>query len=158
MLPVALKVPAAGSYSCAVVREYPLLPPAMRTFPPGNSVAVWPKLMPVMLPVSVNGEGVTVSEVEPMIVFSVAEMVVEPIAAPDARPAALPAATFVADEVHATELVRFRVLVSVYEPVAVNCWALPEVIEGLAGVTAIDTKDGAVTVRVVDPVTVPETA
>ena len=43
-------------------------------------------------------------------------------------------------------------------PVAVNCWFAPHEIEGFAGVTAIDTRVAAVTVRVVDPVTVPELA
>jgi len=40
----------------------------------------------------------------------------------------------------------------------VNCWVVPDVIEGFAGVTAIDTRVAAVTVRVVDPLTVPELA
>jgi hypothetical protein len=43
-------------------------------------------------------------------------------------------------------------------PVAVNCWFVPDVIEGFAGVTAMDTRVAAVTLRVVDPLTVPELA
>jgi hypothetical protein len=43
-------------------------------------------------------------------------------------------------------------------PVAVNCWFVPNAIEGVAGVTAMDTRAAAVTVRVVDPLTVPELA
>jgi hypothetical protein len=35
--------------------------------------------------------------------------------------------------------------------VAVNCWVFPAAREGLAGVTAIDTSTGAVTVSVVEP-------
>jgi len=40
----------------------------------------------------------------------------------------------------------------------VNCCFAPNAIEGFAGVTAIETRAAAVTVRVVDPVTVPELA
>lgn len=65
-----------------------------------------------MLPVSVNGEGVTAKVVEPVIEFSFAEIVVLPVAELDARPVALIAATFVAEDVHRTELVRFWVLLS----------------------------------------------
>ena len=36
---------------------------------------------------------------------------------------------------------------------AVNCCELPSGTEGVAGVTAIETKAGAVTVRFVDPLT-----
>jgi hypothetical protein len=42
--------------------------------------------------------------------------------------------------------------------VAVNCWLVPDVIEGFAGVTAIDTRVAVVTARVVDPLTVPKLA
>ena len=43
-------------------------------------------------------------------------------------------------------------------PVAVNCWFAPNGIEGFKGVTAIETSAAVVTVRVVDPVTIPELA
>jgi hypothetical protein len=43
-------------------------------------------------------------------------------------------------------------------PVAVNCWFVPNAIEGVAGVTAMDTSAGAVTAKVVDPLNVPELA
>lgn len=43
-------------------------------------------------------------------------------------------------------------------PVAVNCCFVPNAIEELLGVTAIETRAAVVTVRVVDPVTVPELA
>ena len=39
-----------------------------------------------------------------------------------------------------------------------NCWFVPDAIDGFAGVTAIDTRAAAVTVSVVDPLTVPELA
>ena len=41
---------------------------------------------------------------------------------------------------------------------AVNCCCWPAAIEGLAGVTAIDTSTGAVTVRAVEPLMEPEVA
>ena len=43
-------------------------------------------------------------------------------------------------------------------PVAVNCWVFPAGTDGLAGVTAMETSVGAVTVRVVDPEMLPEVA
>jgi hypothetical protein len=42
--------------------------------------------------------------------------------------------------------------------VAVNCCVLPLAIDGLAGVTAIDTSVAAVTVNIVLPETLPEVA
>ena len=39
-----------------------------------------------------------------------------------------------------------------------NCWVVPAAIDGLAGVNTIDCKVAAVTVRVVEPCTVPEVA
>ena len=41
---------------------------------------------------------------------------------------------------------------------AVNCWVLPAATDGFAGVTAIETSVAAVTVRVVEPTTLPEVA
>ena len=56
MLPVAVNVPAAGSYSSALasIAAAVARPPAMSTFPLGNNVAVCPYLPAVMLPVAVN--------------------------------------------------------------------------------------------------------
>ena len=39
-----------------------------------------------------------------------------------------------------------------------NCWFVPNAIDGFAGVTAIETRAALVTVSVVDPLTVPELA
>src|ERR1700731_995204 len=74
-------------------------------------------------------------------------MVVDPRPTAVASPAVLIVATLAAEELHVAVLVRFCVLASVYVPVAVNCCALPLAIDGFAGVTAIDTNVGAVTVR-----------
>jgi hypothetical protein len=51
MLPVAVNVPAFGSYSSALTNPSP---PAMSTNPLGKSVAVCDCLATVMLPVAVN--------------------------------------------------------------------------------------------------------
>jgi len=61
-------------------------------------------------------------------------------------------------ELQVTELVRFCVLESLYVPVAVNCCVAPVASELLAGVTAIETNTGAVTVRLVEPPIPPEVA
>jgi hypothetical protein len=54
----------------------------------------------------------------------------------------LTVATAVAEEFHVAELVRFCVFPSLNVPVAVNCWVAPLMIEGLAGVTAIEVSVG----------------
>src|SRR6266478_1851567 len=101
---------------------------------------------------------VTVSVVEPVTLPEVAWMVALPVPAAVASPAVLLLATVALSEVQVTELVRFCVLVSLNVPVAVNCWVVPLGIEGLAGVTAMDTSVAAVTVSVVEPVTLPDVA
>jgi hypothetical protein len=40
----------------------------------------------------------------------------------------------------------------------VNCWFVPNAIDGFGGVIAIETRAALVTVRVVDPLIVPELA
>ena len=45
-----------------------------------------------------------------------------------------------------------------YVPVAVNCWVVPRGIDGIAGVTAIETSAAGVTVTRVDPETEPRAA
>jgi len=91
-----------------------------------------------------------------LIAPDVACIVVVPKPAVVANPcepdALLIVATLGADELHAAVLVRFCVLPSLYVPVAVNCCVLPTAIEAFAGVTAIDTSTGAITVSVVEPV------
>jgi hypothetical protein len=101
---------------------------------------------------------VTVRSVDPLIVPEVAVIVEVPAATAVASPAELMVATVVVEEAQATEFVRFAVLPSVYVPVAANCWVVATTIEAPAGVTATLTRAGAVTVRVVDPLTEPEVA
>ena len=92
--------------------------------------------------------GVTVRLVEPEIAPKVAPMEVLPATSPLANPAALIEATPAFEELHATLPVRFWVLLSEYVPVATNCCVAPAVIEGFAGVTAIETRLAAVPVPV----------
>jgi len=47
---------------------------------------------------------------------------------------------------------------SVYVPVAVNCWVVPSGMDGIAGVIAIETSCAGVMLTDVDPVIVPEVA
>jgi len=82
---------------------------------------------------------VTVSTVVPVIVPEVAVMVVVPTATAVAKPATLMVATAGVAESQLAVEVRFLVLPSLYVPVALNCWVVPAVMEGLDGVTAIET-------------------
>ncbi len=101
---------------------------------------------------------VTVSKVEPLIEDDVALIVEVPTPAPVARPAALIVAVVVVPEDHVTVLARFCVVPSLNVPVAVNCCVAPLVIDGFAGVTAIDCSVAAVTVRTVEPLIAPDVA
>jgi hypothetical protein len=74
-----------------------------------------------------------------------------------AKPALLIVATAVLLEVQVTVLVKSRVVLSLYVPVAVNCCVVPLAIEGFVGVTAIEVSD-AVTVSVVEALVDPEVA
>src|ERR1700733_12704487 len=101
---------------------------------------------------------VTVSKVEPEIDDDVAVIVEVPTPAPLARPAALIVAMVVVPEVQVTLDVRLCVVPSLNVPVAVNCWVAPLAIDGFTGVTAIDCRVAAVTVRVVEPLIAPDVA
>ena len=101
---------------------------------------------------------VTVRVVEPVMPTETALMVLVPVPTPVANPPAAIVATVVVTELQVAVLVKFCVELSENVPVAVNCSVLPFAIEGFAGVTAIDTSVGAVTVRFVDPSTAPEAA
>lgn len=109
-----------------------------------------------------NSAGVTVSVVLSLIEFSVAAMVAVPRPPPVASPwlpkALLMVATVVAEELQVTEVVRSLVLPSVKLPVAANCCLVPKGIEGMAGVTAMESNSAGVTVRSVAPETEPEVA
>jgi hypothetical protein len=101
---------------------------------------------------------VTVRVVEPVMPPETALIVLVPAATPVANPPAVIVATPAVTELQAAVPVKFSVELSENVPVAVNCSFVPFAIEGFAGVTAIDTSVGAVTVRFVDPSTAPEAA
>jgi hypothetical protein len=67
-------------------------------------------------------------------------------------------ATAAEDELQLTNAVRFCVLLLLKVPIAVNCCDVPSGIVAVAGVTAMDVRTGAVTVKVEDPAMVPEVA
>jgi hypothetical protein len=75
-----------------------------------------------------------------------------------ARPLLLTVATDVLDEVQTTCVVISRLTPSEYVPEAVNCWVTPAGMLGLAGVTDMEMRVAAVTVRVVFPEIVPRVA
>jgi hypothetical protein len=108
--------------------------------------------------IEVSTAGVTVSEVMPLTLPELAVMTDEPVASADARPIVEMVATAGLADAHVTEAVTFLVEPSVYVPVAMNCSVRPLATDGSAGVTAIEVKSAAVTVRVVVPVTPPSVA
>ena len=97
----------------------------------------------------------TVSVVDPEIPSSVAWIVVLPTALAVASPFPLSAfeivATSSSEENHVTSVVRSRVELSVYVPVAPNCFCVPFAMLWLGGVTSMDTRIAAVTVSLVCP-------
>ena len=82
--------------------------------------------------------GVTVRVVLPLMLPELACTVVEPVPTEVAKPAVLMVATVRADELHVAVPVKFCVVPSLNVPVAVNCCVFPLVIDGFAGVTAIE--------------------
>src|SRR5712664_2508015 len=98
--------------------------------------------------------GVTVSSVEPLMLPLVAEIVEVPAPTAVASPVLLIVATVPVPDAH-TALLSTCVELSLNVPVAVNCCVIPLVIEGFAGVTAIDTSVAGVTVSSVEPLMLP---
>src|ERR1700722_15896482 len=101
---------------------------------------------------------VTVSVVDPMTPAEVAWIVEEPAVRVVAVPGAGVVATAGVSDDQATEPVRFCVLPSLNDPVAVNCCVAFLANVGFAGVTAIDFNVAAATVSVMEPTTLPEVA
>ena len=85
-------------------------------------------------------------------------MVTIPVIKPEASPVALSLATLLSDELQTAVPVRSTVLLSLYVPVAVNCWVLPTNKDGLTGLTVRLFKTAGVTVRIVELWTEPEDA
>src|SRR3984957_13553114 len=67
------------------------------------------------------------------------------LATPAEGPSLLIVATAGVSELHCTVPVMFCVLPSVKVPVAVNCCVVPRGMEGIAGVTAVETRNAGVT-------------
>jgi len=102
--------------------------------------------------VTVNVSGGLVTPLNAAVICDV------PTPAPVATPAEVIVATVVVPDTHVAWLVKFCVLVSEYVPVAVNCSVVPFAIDGLTGVTAIDTSAAAVTVNVAGGLVTPFSA
>jgi len=98
----------------------------------------------------------TVKPVEPLTAPNVAAIVVVPGATLVASPVLLIVAAAALEELHITDPEISCVLLSLNDPVAVNCLVVPVAIVALAGVTASDTKLAPVTVRDAVPVTDPD--
>ena len=160
--PFGVKLTVAGSGAHVIVGEDVVQPKVTVPLKPGVDVSTIPIASvppggtggnaPPAGGVTVTeiGELETVSKVDPVTSFNVAEMVVVKPAVPpiDARPAVLIVAASVLDDAHVTVEVMSLVLLSEKVPVAVNC--NDELIGsvGFAGVTAIDFNVAAVAVNV----------
>jgi hypothetical protein len=88
---------------------------------------------------SVTEVAVTVSVVEPTTPPEVAVMLLVPAATAVARPDVPMVATEDVTEAQLAVAVRSFVVLSLYVPVALNCCVAPAVIDGLDGVTAMET-------------------
>jgi hypothetical protein len=111
-----------------------------------------------LIAIDTSAAAVTVSTVDPLTVPEVALTVAVPVPTLCPSPALLIVAVVGVSEDHVAVLVRFCVLPSVNVPVAVNCSVVPSAIDGVAGVTAMETSVAAVTVSVVDPLMEPVVA
>ena len=131
-------------------------------------VALYCWLAPEMI-VAIGGERLietsgscTASDVEPASEPAVAEIMVVPglaLVASPCEPDVLPITATVADEeAHVTDVVMFAVDPSVYSPVAVNCSEPPVGMDGLCGLISMAARITFVTVRLLDPATVPKVA
>jgi hypothetical protein len=123
---LSLKVPVA--VNCFVV------PTAMLEFPGATASETSVALL-------------TVREALPVTPPEAALMVLLPLPTAVANPAELTVATPVADEDHVTD-VSSCVLPSSKLPTALNCCVVPSAIVGLAGLTAIEIRCAATTVKV----------
>jgi hypothetical protein len=108
--------------------------------------------------IDTNCAGVTLSSVDPVMLFVVALIVAVPTPTLLASPLLLIVAEEGVSELQTAVEVRFCVVPSVYVPVATNCCVVPNAIVGFAGVTAIDTSAAVVTVNAVVPCTDPDVA
>jgi hypothetical protein len=101
---------------------------------------------------------VTDKVVLPRMLPEVAEMIAVPAATAVARPPLSTVATAVFDERQVTCVVMTWLVPSEYVPVAVNCWVIPRVKLGVAGVTTMDARVAELIVKVAAPEALPEKA
>ena len=90
---------------------------------------------------------VTVRAAVPDLPLKAAVIVAEPAALAVARPLLATVAVVVLEELQVTCVVISRVVPSEYVPLAANCWVAPTALLAVAGVTAIEFRVAAVTVR-----------
>lgn len=80
----------------------------------------------------------TVTVALPETPLRVAVMVAEPAASAEARPDGAIFAVAVLEDDHVADVVTFAVELSLYVPVAVNCWVAPMAMAAVAGDTAME--------------------
>ena len=100
----------------------------------------------------------TVRSVEPLTVPKAAAIVVLPVARLVATPVLAIVAAAGFEELQTTDPEMSCVLLSLKDPLAVNCFVVPVAIVEFAGVTVIETRVAPVTVRDAVPVTEPDAA
>jgi len=100
----------------------------------------------------------TVRSVEPLTVPKAAAIVVLPVARLVATPVLAIVAVAGFEELQTTDPEMSCVLLSLKDPLAVNCFVVPVAIVEFAGVTVIETRVAPVTVRDAVPVTEPDAA
>ena len=114
--------------------------------------------LPGVTAMDTSAAGVTATAVAPLMGPTVAEMLEEPTFALVVRPcvpAVLLTPAAAESELHVAAAVKSCVLPSVNSPVALSCTFVPRAIDGLAGVTVMETSAGGPTVSVVEPDTDP---
>jgi hypothetical protein len=99
-----------------------------------------------------------VSDADPLIAPDAAVIVALPSPTLVARPELLTLATVAADEIQLAEFVKVCVLPSLKVPVAVNCCVVSSGMLAVGGPTAMETRTGAVTVKLDDPEIAPDVA
>ena len=108
--------------------------------------------------IDVKVAAATVKTVDPVTNAEVALMVADPVPMLVASPVLFTVAVETVSEAQITVALRSCALPSLNVPVAINCCVVPKAMEGFAGVTAIDRRAAAVTLRVVLPLIAPEVA
>ncbi len=138
--------------------RFPPVLPSLKVPRATNLIEVWTAILGFagLMVIPTRCAVVTVNPVEPLIVPNAAAIVVLPGATLVASPRLLIVAAAGLDELHITDPEISCVLLSLNDPVAVNCLVVPVAIVALAGVTAIETRLAPVTVSDAVPLTDPD--